>query len=58
MKRGTMLKSQLIVRELKDKKIQSYYKKSIEIKSQFILFVDTVRSTEINAVLGINQIKG
>jgi CDP-6-deoxy-D-xylo-4-hexulose-3-dehydrase len=55
-----MLRSHGLVRELKDQKIQNYYKKKYkDLNDQFIFGICgyNVRSTEINAVLGIHQIK-
>ncbi len=55
-----MLRSHGLVRETRNPKIKSYYQnKYKDLNSQFIFSLPAynVRSTEINAVLGLNQIK-
>ena len=55
-----MLRSHGLVRELKDNKIKKLYqKKYTDLNEQFIFGVSgyNVRGTEINGVLGLNQLK-
>ncbi len=55
-----MLRSHGLVRESRNSKIKSYYQnKYKDLNSQFIFSMPAfnVRSTEINAVLGLNQLK-
>ena len=55
-----MLRSHGMVREIADKKLKKYYiKKYKDLNPQFIFSLPAynVRSTEINAVLGLNQLK-
>ena len=55
-----MLRSHGLVREVKNRKIKTFYEKKYkDLNPQFIFSMPSynVRSTEINAVLGLNQIK-
>ena len=55
-----MLRSHGLVREARNQKIKNYYQKKYkDLNSQFIFSIPAfnVRSTEINAVLGLNQLK-
>lgn len=55
-----MIRSHGLVRELTDKKLKNFYfKKYPDLNKQFIFGVTgyNLRSTEVNAVLGLNQIK-
>ena len=55
-----MLRSHGLVREIENKKIKNhFYKKNKNLNKEFIFQYPSynVRSTEINAVIGINQIK-
>ena len=55
-----MLRSHGLVREARNPKIKNYYQKKYkDLNSQFIFSIPAfnVRSTEINAVLGLNQLK-
>jgi len=55
-----MLRSHGLVREVKNRKIKTFYEKKYkDLNPQFIFSMPSynVRSTEINAVLGLNQLK-